>query len=280
MAVTEKAGDTSQQRSKQMVVVAGSGVLQQALHHADGTSALQIDHRWQCEPIDALSRLEDAVYEEQSLFDDLDTTLLLRPTVSTIVPRALLSPDDSDAIRAVMDHYDPTEAKDCFTEPIGDDDDNLLLYSMPAGIRGFLERSFPTEDIRHALLPMLQYFCSTAATIKGDCMWADVQTSRVDVIAFRSGHLLHANSWKFREPEDAAYYIAYTWQTLGLDTETGQLSISGKTSLRNAIVPTLRRHINYVTMATIPQTVKEANASGVPLCAALTLHNRHSTTCE
>lgn len=253
-----------------MAVVAGDGILQQVLAAADGKLSTDIDRRWSCEPADSLTRLEDAVYEEQSLFEDMDTTVLLRPTVSVLVPSELISADDSEAVCAVMDRYDLSEAKECFAEPAEDADGNILLYSMPAGMRGFLERSFPTEKIGHALIPLIR--AASAEAGKGDFMWADIQTGRADVAAFRDGHTLLLNSWRFREPEDAAYYLTYAWRVAGMDAASGRMHVSGEAALRSAVVPMLRDHIGYVTMApALPRAVKDANSAGVPLCAALAL---------
>lgn len=248
-----------------MVVNAGNGILQASVGDG-GAMSMPIDRRWQCEPADALSRLEDMVYEQPSLFDDIDTTLLLSPTVSVVTPRELVG-DDPDAIAAVLDRYDLSEAKDCFAEPIGDADDNLLLYTMPAGVRGFLGRCFPTEKVSHELLPFVRCFLSAAFAEGGDRMWADIHDSRVDVAAFRDGRLLLLNTWRWHASADILYYLVCCWRTLGLDSAGGQLCVSGPADVRGALLPELRKYVNYVAMPSLPRNVRSLLSSGLPLNA-------------
>lgn len=267
----------TEERPIRMVITAGHGLLQQAVAYADGTMQLAVSRRWQCEPADACPTLEDAVYEEQSLFDDIDTTILLRPTATTIVP-ASLTGGGPDVAARVMNLYDLSETKECFMEQAGDADDNMLLYSLPAGMAGFLSRSFPTEKAHHALVPFLKAVMQARDFGSGDRMWADIHDGIVDVAAFRGQHLLLTNSWRWREPEDAAYYIAFAWRTLRLDDHAAQLSISGTARLRAAVIPMLRPYINYVTIATMPRSIKEANAAGMSLGMAFTLNRQQSPT--
>lgn len=268
--MTDKVTDDSTRRktdeasaTRSMVVEVGNGLLLAAVGDGDSME-MTVGRHWQCEPVDALSRLEDAVYEQPTLFDDVATTLLLAPTATTVVPRELVG-DDDDAIAAVLDRYDLSEAKDCFAEPIGDADDNMLLYTLPAGMRGFLERCFPTEKVSHRLLPFLRCFMASASAEGGDRMWADIHDKRVDVAAFRDGHLLLANTWHWHASSDILYYLVYCWRTLALDSGSGQLCVSGDASVRNSLLPELRKYINYVAMPSLPRNVKNALSTGLPL---------------
>lgn len=264
MAV-EKSNNTPETSADCMVVVVGNGSLQVYSGRGEGEIAMPVDLSWQCEPADALTRLEDVVYEKPELFDDVPMALLLRPTVTTVVPSELLSGNQEESVAAILDRYDLSDAKDCFAEPIGDADGNMLLYTMPAGMRGFLERCFPTERICHELLPFLKCFMPIAAAEKGDRMWADVHGSYVDVAAFRDGRLLIANRWHWRGEKDIVYYLVYLWRTLGLDGDSGHLCVSGPSELRNRITSEMRHYINYVTMPELPREVKTQVSAGVPV---------------
>jgi len=252
--------------SARMVITAGDGVLLQTLAVAGNEISVAVERHWQCEPSQAQSTLEDAVYEEQGLFEETDTVLLLKSNWSAIVPRHLLG-DDTDAPRKVMDMYDLSETHETFLDPLGDEEDNMLLYTMPAGMRPFLERCFPTERVSHRLVPFFRFVAQKAANTKEETMWVDVRPGNVDVAAFRDGKLVLLNSWRFREASDAAGYLSFAWRTLGFDAAKGKLMVSGEASLRAAVIPLLRRQVNYVATATLPRDIKEPNSAGVPLAS-------------
>lgn len=256
--------------SSRMVVTVGNGLLQAFTEEA-GNLAVTVDRQWQCEPQDVLPRLEDSVYEEPSLFEDVETALLIRPAMTVVAPAELVG-DDSLAVKAIMNQYDLSDAKECFAEPMEDSDGNLLLYSLPAGVRDFIGRCFPTENVSHVLLPLVKHFASVAGKESGDRMWVDIGPRSADVVAFSDGRLLLANTWHFRDESELVYYLVFAWRTLGFDSDAGQLLVSGTGELRRQIMSSLRKYVNYVAMPVLPRDVKSAVSSGIPLSVALTLY--------
>lgn len=252
-----------------MVVTVGNGLLQSFTAEGGGC-VTTVDRRWQCEPQDALARLEDAVYEEPSLFEEIETALLFRPDMTVVAPGELLD-DDPEGVKAIMDEYDLSATKECYQESAEDADGNRILYSLPAGLRDFMGRCLPTENVSHALSPLVKHFGRVAEKERGERMWVDFGERSADVVAFRDGHLLLANTWNFRDVSELIYYLVYAWRTLGMDSNSGQLLVSGGGEKRGEVMASLRRYVNYVAMPVLPREVKSAVASGVPLSAALTL---------
>ena len=273
MSPNPTSGQTagSEAVAQRMVVSAGPGSLQVAVAYDTGEVALTEDIRWQCEPADALARLEDMVYERPDLFEDIPMTLLLKPSLTTLAPLSLLSENRDQAVEKILDQFDPSTDKECFSEKIGDIDENVLLYSMPGGIAGFLERCFPTERVNHELMAFLQCFLPSARKERGDRMWADITGSCIHVAAFRNGHLLLANTWHCSGDNDMVYYLIFVWRTLGLDADNGKFYLSGQADVRSRVTAQLRKHINYVAIPSLPRELKTAINSGVPLAMAYAL---------
>ncbi len=222
---------------------------------------------WRCEPCQALRRLEDTIYESPALFRDIHTTLLVRPTVTTLVPSALLEDDENEAAQAIMKQFDPTTDTEVRIQKV--DQATSLLYSTPAGTHDFLSRSFPSEKITHALTPLINYFAATAAREGGERVWVDIRPGILDIVAMRRGSLILANSFNFREATDAAYYLVYTWRTLGIDNSEGELYICGEEATRREVTDLLRRHINYVAMPRLATPIKAALAQNISLSTIL-----------
>lgn len=255
----------TEENSTAMVVTAGNGTLVQLLSGDDGTVSMPVVRNWHCEPTQARAQLEDAVYEQQELFMDGSMSLLLKSDFSTIVAKELIG-DDDNAAKKVMALYDLSNSSECFMDALDDADGNMLLYTMPQGVRGFLERCFPTERVCHRLVPFYRFVSSKSEAGSGEMMWADLYAGGLDVVAFRNGRLVLLNSWGgIRELADAAYYLAFAWQTSGFDAAKGKLIVSGDAELRTGVMPLLRRYVNYVTSATLPREIKEPNFKGVPL---------------
>lgn len=226
-----------------------------------------MSRRWECPEPDVLRHIEDAVYDDQLLTDDYDTSILVRPRATLLVPPDFVDVDDTDAVSEVMTAVDGSDRKDVWGEPLGE---AVVLYSLPAGIRGFLGRTFLTEDVHHVMVPYVSHFAPKAAAEGGEKMWVHLHEHGVDMAAFRDGRLLHAGCWTCAPGPDAAYYILFAWRALGLDPDRGELKLSGKETLRREVMTSLRRHISYVSLVVTSSAMSEALARGVGMSEALT----------
>lgn len=220
---------------------------------------------WQCDDADVLKNIEDAVYEDPMLLDDYDVSIFIRPKVTLFVPPQEYAGRD-DRIAEALSLVDGSENKDIWSEPIGE---ALALYSTPGGVKGFLSRSFLTEDVHHALCPVVEEFTRKAAMAGGERMWVSLEENRLDVAAFREGRLLMANTWDFSHPADAAYYILYAWKTLEFSPSEAELSISGCKPVRDEIMPILRNYLTYVRLTMFPARITKALRDNISLPEAL-----------
>lgn len=225
-----------------------------------------VTRRWQGPLQDSLRALEDAVYEDTLLLDDYDTTVLLRPAATLLVPPDWAAERTPEELEEAMSRLDPTEEKDIWQEPMGE---AVALYSTPTGIRDFLGRTFPTEDVRHALRPMVEHFTPRAAREGGDKMWAHLGDGRMDICAYRDGRLLEASTHRFDAPMDAAYTLLMAWRTLGMNAEQGELRLSATPEARAVVLPPLRRHIKYVGLTVNASTLSAALREGLELPEAI-----------
>ena len=217
---------------------------------------------WQCDAADVLKNIEDAVYEDSLLLDDYDTSILIRPRATLLLPPGDVDMADGQALAEAIGYVDAAKQKDVWAEPVGE---AVAVYSTPKGVRDFLSRSFLTEDVHHVLKPVIEHKSAKARSEHGEKMWVNLENGRLDVAAFRDGALLLANSWNFAYPADAAYYLLYAWDTLGMDRAGGEMRVSGHESVRREIMPMLRRYINYVGLTVYSTTVAKAVRDNVSL---------------
>lgn len=218
-----------------------------------------------------LRMIEDAVYENPLILDDYDTTLLVQPSFTSVFPKGLADSLEDDEIHDMLHAAYPVDNMELITDRAAE---VVFAMLMPKGIRSFFDRTFATEA-HHILHPMHDYNMHAAANEGGDRMWVDFPTSdTLHVTAWSSGELKLCTAWKFRTPQDAAYYILYAWQTLGLETSSGEIRISGNAETRNVVLPLLRKHIGYVSLTILPSYVRNAVDKGLPLTAILACTSR------
>lgn len=269
--MSESMRDTSMDFSDhsvwQLLLTVGMRELHAAFYDRNsGRFADYSRRRWECESADTLKCIEDAVYEDPLLLDDYDVSILIRPAMTLTVAPEDYPEEDSQKMHDALSLADATERKDVWREPLGE---ALALYSTPEGVRDFLSRTFLTERVSHALRPIVDYFTLRARTEGGERMWVHLEPGRLDVVAFRNGRLLLANTWSFATAADAAYYLLYAWRALGLDAAQGEMSVSGDKALRDEAVPMLRRYINYVRLTMYPASLAAPLREGISLCEAL-----------
>lgn len=228
--------------------------------------------QWQCDPVDALKNIEDAIYEDPMLLNDYDTTILLRPKMTLIVPPGEFSEDNPEAMAEAASLVDASEHKDVWLQPLGE---ACALFTTPRGVRDFLSRTFLTGDVRHALCPIVGMFSEKARMEGGEKMWVHIQPEYLDVVAFRQGNLLLANTWRFDHPTDAAYYLLYAWKTLELDPMQGEMSLSGEKKTRDEVTGIMRNYLNYVRLTMFSTTVAAALREDIPLCDVLSQHKNN-----
>lgn len=226
-----------------------------------------LTREWECADPDVLKHVEDTVYDDPLLPDDYDTSIFVRPRATLLVPPDMTDAEDVGSLDRVLSVLDGAERKDIWCEPAGE---AMVLYSTPAGVRGFLGRTFLTEDVHHAIVPLVSRFTPKASAEGGEKMWVHLHPAGVDMVAFRDGRLLHAGCWTCLPGMDAVYYVLFAWRSLEFDPSRGELMVSGKEELRREVMTTLRRHINYVSLTVTSSAVSDALSRGVSLSAALT----------
>lgn len=218
---------------------------------------------WQGDPAESLSKIVDAIYEDPVILDDYTTTILVRPTRMLFVP-ATTPADDIEANAAeLISLVDAADNKDVWTEPLLPG--VLAVWSTPAEVRDFLLRTFPTEDVHIALLPLVRLMADT----RGEVAIVHLDNTTLDIVVMRDGVPLLINTREYGEPADAAYYIVYALQAIGVSTATAEVRVSGRREVRAQLMPMLRRHLGFVTNALLPTPVKNAVAEGVSLVEAL-----------
>lgn len=142
--------------------------------------------------------IQEAIYENPLLLSDFKRIDALIDTRSyTVTPHQLLDHTSSDTVMKACG-IDISDCEECISAPA---DGIAVVYAAAAALTGFLRRTFFNVRINHRIAPLI------ASHLSSSGLFAVAEHGRLDIIATDRGRLLAANTFEYRNPIDAAYYI-------------------------------------------------------------------------
>lgn len=194
-------------------------------------------------PGETLRSIENVVYDHPEIFEDTPAEIIID------TPGVFFYPDrlSNDAVSEVMKKlYDIDENDFYKREEIAG---VRSAFTLCHRLKGFTDRTFPGIEIYNQFSPLIGKYSVTGT---GKRMYAELSEGKVDIMAFQGRNLLNASSHVCRTAEDIAYYICMVWKRYGFDSQENELFLGGDKTLREKIVPILRRFINYVRFTPRP----------------------------
>ncbi len=202
-----------------------------------------------------LKALEDAIYENQLLLSDFHRVDCVVETDNfVIVPSEITSVDVREKIMA-------TSFPEFAGEIIANDltgQSATILMGLTEEFIGFLRRTFNNPKIYHHLYPLCRYFHNKSRLGNTGKMYAYMRGDHMDVMAFGKESLLLANTFSYRDPMDAVYYILSCRKMLNLDANSDEMFLAGDNATREAITPILRKYLEYVLPVIFPSSMFKA----------------------
>lgn len=202
-----------------------------------------------------LKSLETVVYENPLLLSDFARIdCVVETEVFTIVPPEITSLDAREKIMITMFPDFDGEIVPCEIS----EQEATILMGVENDIIAFLRRTFNNPRLHHHLSPLCRYFFHKSKHGNSTKMYACLHSGKVDVIAVAGDGLRFANTFEYRNPMDAVYYIMACRQTLGMDNANDEMFLSGSPSAREVIADTLRKYISYVMPVIFPSAMFKA----------------------
>ena len=212
---------------------------------------------------ESLQALEDTVYNTPELLNDYQ-----RVRVMVRSRHFVLFPDE-------------TSDEDCMSlvrQAFPDDDGDVAVchmpqngvksaFVMPQGMQAFLGRTFNYPVVYHYLMPLCEYFKSQSTGNEISRMFLHLTDNRMDMVIYRDGALMCANSYPFTNADDMAYFALNAWTTYDMDQLTDELQLAGDGEQRAAMSPVLRKFVKFVMPAVYPAAAMRLgrNAMQAPL---------------
>ncbi|MDE7442770.1 MAG: DUF3822 family protein [Muribaculaceae bacterium] len=210
--------------------------------------------------------IEDAVYANPLLLSDFSRIDIAVDTEwFTVIPSEITDNALQQRITDTLfrDMNGENEPMLTLADPIAGTGATLLAV-IPTGVENFLRRTFFNANIRHCVSVLAQYFHTREKLGNSGKLFVHIHPGSVTMIAFNHDSLAMANRLRTESTADAMYYIMAAREKL---TESGdiddQILVSGDSTLRDSIVPTLREYVPYVMPLFFPASLLKAGHEAI-----------------
>lgn len=199
--------------------------------------------------------IEEAIYDNPLLLSDFaHIDCVVETTTFTIVPAEIT---DAELRRKIFNETFPTFDGSIIENELSELKATIIM-GLDEQLVNFLRRTFNNPSILHHLTPLCTYFNRKSRLGNSGKMYAYLRPDRLDILSFGKDSLRLANTFAFREPIDAVYYILACRDMLHLDPSADEMLIAGDTALRETITPTLREYLAYVMPVIFPSAMFKA----------------------
>ncbi len=188
--------------------------------------------------------VKNSIYENPQLLQEYDRTYLLVDT-----PRFTLVPEEMETCEENRTpYYD-------FCYPGHNDyivENRLtlnrayLLFGLDRELYTFLCRTFPVATVLHPLTPLSEYFFLHSRNGNEAKVYLHLRRERFDLIVFKQGRLLLANTFDYTTADDIAYFTLLSWKQLSLDQARDRLYLAGEKSMRQPLTEILQKYLKSV----------------------------------
>lgn len=198
---------------------------------------------------DELKSLEATIYDNPLLLAEFRRVhCLVDPGNAMAIPAEV--DDDADRERVFRAAH-PSFEGEIVTSSAGVRN-AVFTFGLGASLAGFLRRTFHGVDVECHIATLCRYFSTRPGRGNSRRMICNFRPDAMDVIVIQGADLLLANTFSFRNPMDAVYYIMATRHSLGLDPSGDELLLAGDQNVRSSITPELRRFIGRVMPVIFP----------------------------
>ena len=216
-----------------------------------------------------LNKVQNLIYENPLILNDYKTTILIESNQFTLVPSEFVRNEES--AYDMMECIYRMENSDVWVNSI---DNETILFNTSEGIQSFIYRTFPTAKILFQSTPLISYFKESESNDKRNSMIVNIDETRMEIIAISNNNTIFTNIFSFKETSDIIYFILNVWNMLGFDQENDELKIYGSKEIRNQVMPSLRKFINYVMLPILPHSINGNQEMDISLQISIHLNNK------
>jgi hypothetical protein len=229
-----------------LVVVANSTV--------EDASLIHVKLPYDSAAASPIRAIEDVIYSNPLLLSDFNKVeCVVRSKQFLITPASV----DEQATTAIAKKLWTDGNLTVMIDQVPQLDINIV-WAIDTQLINFMVRTFSNPRIVHHLTPLTRYFSRKSRLGNSGKMYVNIHRNYIDVIVFRSGKASLINSFEYQDKDDATYFILAAAKEAGFNLDDDELLVCGDVALREQIMPSLRRFVNYVMPVIFPSTMFRA----------------------
>lgn len=129
----------------------------------------------------------------------------------------------------------------------------VILYSFPALLRQLLVRKYPAVKVLPSVAGLLEASFSVFRNKDSKSIMVNVKQESFDLVVMEENKLVLLNTFPFKSSEDFLYYLLFTCEQLGLNTETMQLMVAGEVDKRSGLMKLMEKYVRNVAYVSRPE---------------------------
>ena len=175
-------------------------------------------------PENLVARIETIFQEDSHLQEDFKEILVIHQnSLSTLVPNTLFL---EEHLKEYLDFNIKTLENDFFAYDSIDQLAAKNVYVPFVNVNNYLFQNFGEFEYQHSVTAFIKKLLQTT-TNSEKTMFVDVWENQISVVVLENKKVLFSNSFTFTSKEDFIYYLLFTAEQLGLNTNEFPLFFTG-----------------------------------------------------
>jgi hypothetical protein len=170
-----------------------------------------------------------------------------------LVPAALF---DEDKKESLLRFNHPVEANEKIHSDVLHNLDARNLFTISRELESSVRKQFPNAHFLHNATAFIEGLLLQHKNNKGKKVFANFHSSYFEIVILEGRELLFSNAFRYKTPEDLAYYILFVYEQLHLNTEEVELVLSGEIEKTAQEHTLLYNYIRHVKFASLPDSFK------------------------
>ena len=175
-------------------------------------------------PENLINHFETIFQEDNHLQEDFKEILVIHQnSLSTLVPNTLFL---EEHLKEYLDFNIKTLETDFFAYDSIDQLAAKNVYVPFVNVNNYLFQNFGEFEYQHSVTAFIKKLLQTT-TNSEKTMFVDVWERQISVVVLENKKVLFSNSFTFKSKEDFIYYLLFTAEQLGLNTNEFPLFFTG-----------------------------------------------------
>lgn len=163
----------------------------------------------------------------------------------TLVPTALF---DEETKNSLLGFNHPIEKEEKIHSDKLQNLEARNLFTIPKGIESLIRKHFTNTHFIHSATSFIEGLLVQNKNNAGKKVFSNFHSSYFEIVILDGREVLFSNAFKYKTPEDIAYYILFVYEQLHLNPEEIELTLSGaieKTATEHALLFNYIRHVKF-----------------------------------